>query len=397
VKSKNPRSVLIVGTYSGLNKGDRLMQEVVINELKKNNYTPVLSSPFPEIDENIYPDVKIAKSRRRNLPLSCLRCLLLFLLPKIFQERYARNNSELMDYINADFVVDTSGDMLTEDYGPHIAISHLIPLIYCVLLQKKFIVLAQSIGPFKYVGFLFDWVLSKAEKVSTRDEITYKYLNKRGYSNLIKVADLGFLLQPRLFEYEQLSIFANREKKKIIGICPSALFFEKFSKEVSQINPKNFCLMLDSVAKENNLSYLFLPHVMTPSKKMDDSIFSRTLVDMLVAECEIADANLSPAEIKFLIGKLDGMVSFRMHGSIAALDSIIPTITVSYSHKAIGLHQNLGLDDWVVACNAGLNQNLCNKMVELIKNSSEIRDCLKNVLPEIRKKAQLNLRLIREM
>ena len=397
MNNDNSSSVLVVGTYCGLNKGDRLMQEVTINAVLENKLVPLLASPFPKIDKTLYPNTEVVKCGRRNIPASFGKCVLMWLMPFSLRKMYARKNLELNDYVNAKYIIDTSGDMLTEDYGIHVALSHLMPLIYCILLKKKFLILAQSIGPFKKIGYIFDKVLSKATNISTRDEITFKYLSKRGLSNLVDAADLGFLLPSKEYNSGDLNEFMLRQKKIIIGICPSALFFKKFAKSIPEINIKNFCLMLDEIANENNAAFVFLPHVMTPNGKLDDSMFSDQLMKNINAECMVVDSDLSPAEIKSVIATFDCMVSFRMHGSIAALDSFVPTITISYSHKTRGLYEKMGLIEWVVECDSDMNFNLGVKMTELIKKSSEISDYLESVIPAIREQSEINIELIKSM
>ncbi len=397
MNKENASSVLLVGTYCGLNKGDRLMQEVTINMVIKNKLIPLVASPFPKIDKLLYPEVEVVKCRRRNLPVSFAQCFIMWLMPAALREKYASTNSELREYVCAKYIIDTSGDMLTEDYGVHVAFSHLVPLFYCILLKKKFLILAQSIGPFKIIGFIFDKVLSNAKIITTRDNITFEYLSKRGLTNLVNVADLGFLLPPKKFVSQDLNLFRENSKKTVIGICPSALFYEKFAKTVPQIKIENFCLVLDRIAREYDVGYIILPHVMTPNGKMDDSIFSDQLMANLNAECIVAESGLSPSEIKYVIATLDGMVSFRMHGSIAALDSFVPTISISYSHKTYGLHEKLDLTDWVVECDSDMNRNLSIKMARLIKESSKIREHIKHVIPKIREQSAKNVELIKSM
>lgn len=391
------RKILIVGTYCGLNKGDRLMQQVVIKAVSDLNMTPVLSSPFPDIDRKFYSNVKIVKCRRRNLPLSLLQCLLMMIMPKYFRQTYASKNSELKDYLEARLIIDTSGDMLTEDYGTHIALSHAIPLIYCVLLEKKFLILAQSIGPFKLLKFLYIKLLSKAEIITARDSVTFNYLEKLKLTNIVKTADLGFLVDAKKTALDDCHVLNTHNKRVVIGICPSALFFEKFSKKYKNCNLIKFCLMLDKLAKENNLSYLIVPHVMTPSGRMDDKVFSMQLVRQLNSECQIINEDLDSAQIKYIFSKLKGVISFRMHGAIAALDSLIPTIAIAYSHKTIGLYESLGISEWVINNDNNMVNNLEKAMNKLLENPLEFKSQLNNSVPVMRQQAKMNIDILTRM
>lgn len=390
-------NVLIVGTYCGLNKGDRLMQQVTIDALLQAGINPIISCPFPELDAPLYPKATVTKSHRRNLPKSLLLIILLSVVPAGIRTRIARFSRELGYFLDARFIIDTSGDMLTEDYGPHVALSHLIPLIYCVLLRRPFLILAQSIGPFKRLGFLFDWVLGKATYISAREEITYDYLTARGLDNVVLSADLGFLLSAEECDTTRVDEMRSRGYQSVIGICPSALFFKKFSSAYPRNTLANFCSILNTIAKEEDVAYLIVPHVMTPSQKMDDAIYSREIADLLTAEFSIADSDLSPSRTKYLISKLDGMVSFRMHGAIAALDSFVPTVVVSYSHKTHGLYRKLGLQEWVVDNDENLIANLHQTIERLLHESARKTSHLRKEIPNLRRQSAINIELIDRM
>ena len=393
----SPQKVLIVGTYSGLNKGDRLMQQVAIDAVKNMELKPILSSPFPEIDRSIYPDTQVVKCKRRNLPISVFQCFLMLIIPRYFRRIFASKNKEIKDYLEAEFIIDTSGDMLTEDYGVLIALSHAIPLIYCVLLEKNTLIFAQSIGPFKKLRILYIKLLSKAECVTARDSITYEYLVEQGLSNVVKTADLGFLLEPKKYNVEQKFWLPKNQNKFILGICPSALFFRKFAKKYRNSNLKYFCLMLDRISKERNISFLLIPHVMTPNGKYDDDDISAQMKELLEVDCSVVGSEIDPASVKYIISKLDGVISFRMHGAIAALDSKVPTIAVAYSHKTIGLFESLGIADWVVNNDHKLIDNLYNLINSLLDNSADLKAQLAKSVPLLRQEARKNLDILARM
>ncbi len=392
---KKEFTVLIVGTYCGLNKGDRLMQEVTANLIAEAGGDPVLSSPFPNIDKQIYDGFLVEKSHRRNLPVSLIKCVVLLFTPPKLREKVAVHSSELKLFLNAKYIVDTSGDMLTEDYGIHVALSHLVPLIYCVLLNKPFIVLAQSIGPFKQLALMFKYVLNKANVVSTRDDVTFNYLNKYKFQNLKNVADLGFLLKSKKTNIDYLQNLTTNTENKIIGICPSALFFNKFKK--SNIDLDMFCRMLDELAEENNLAYVLIPHVSTPTGKLDDCKFSKLIDEKLNAQSIVIDSSLSPASMKYLISHLYALASFRMHGAIAGIDSYIPTLLVSYSHKADGLFAKIGMLEYIVHNDKKFIVSFKSRLKQLIINAPDICAHLKRKLPSVRKQAAINKDIILSM
>jgi polysaccharide pyruvyl transferase WcaK-like protein len=393
--SPEKKTVLLVGTYSGLNKGDRLMQQVVARKLVAldGSISINLASPFPDIDRAIYKELNVVRSRRRNLPLSFIKLFLLLLLPESFRIKYAANDAELREYVAAVLVVDTSGDMLTEDYGVHVAMSHLFPLLFSILLKKKFVVLAQSIGPFKYLRGLFRFVLSKAVHITARDGISYQYLLDMGLTNVEEVADLGFLLEPELSDCRQLNE-AKQTGRLLIGFCPSGLLLSKFGNKIGFDPLQALCKKLQDFAAHSGCVYVLIPHVMTPSGLMDDAVLCAQMADKLGDSCRLISSDYEPAQIKAIVAQLDFMVSFRMHGAIAGLDTGVPTLSVSYSHKTHGLYQKLGMDEWIVVNDELMMDTLVEKLAALIDHGKEVRLRLNEVLPAIRQSARHNISLL---
>lgn len=395
--NSSKKKVLIVGTYSGLNKGDRLMQQVAADLIERCNCKPILSSPFPKIDRKFYKEFPVVQCRRRNLLLSTLQCICLKLIPSSKRSKLARYSDELNDYVEAELIIDTSGDMHTEDYGIHIAISHLFPLIYSYLLGKNYILLAQSIGPFRKLEGIYKWVLSKASVITARDKITFDYLKSLNLSNVVLTADLGFLMRAVECKLELVDLQQFNKNIKTVGICPSTLFFQKFSKLDYKTSVEKFCKALDRVAYKNNLVYVFLPHVSTPNQKKDDADLSKELSAKLKSDSIVVDSELTPQCIKYIASSLDALASFRMHCAIAALDSFVPTLIFSYSHKSNGLFSRLGLDEWVINNDDELFESLEVKLNRLLLNAGEVKNQMSISIPEIRNEARKNFEILEKI
>ena len=73
----------------------------------------------------------------------------------------------------------------------------------------------------------------------------------------------------------------------------------------------------------------------------DDVAVSRVLADQH-PECILAPTFRSPMEAKSYISQLDVLIGSRMHATIAAFTSGVPTVPVAYSRKFAGFFENLG-------------------------------------------------------
>ena len=129
----NEVKILQVGTYSSQNKGDAAMELSAAQALnayfKKECVT--ISSPFPKLDAPFYSNYPVVKCSRRRLiyaTFQLTRCLAWRFIKTIFKvdTKFLIPEQEIRDYIESNLIVDLSGDMQTEDYGPHVAYSHYI-------------------------------------------------------------------------------------------------------------------------------------------------------------------------------------------------------------------------------------------------------------------------------
>ena len=386
--------LLLVGTYCGLNKGDRLMQQVMIDGVLEvhPDTRVVLASPFQDVDREFYPRATVVKASRRNLPLALLKCLLL-LLPYRIRIWLARRNDEWTRYLQADLVVDLSGDMLTEDYGVLIAISHAIPLFYARMLRRKYMVIAQSVGSFRWTSGLYRWLLRGAKAITVRDPISRRYLMQMQLANVQETSDLGFLLRPT---NSASQIVATETAELRIGIAPSGLLLQKFS--LSRNGTKSaideMAEMFNRLGEQFDVHFVLIPHVQSPRGNIDDAAVCQQLAQRLSAPSTQLNPELTPAEVKSYVGGLDLLIAYRMHAALAGLDGGIPTIAISYSHKTAGLYERLGLSHWVVKNDEGFLFALEGKVRELVDRRHEVVEQLRQVLPEVRDDAKKNVDLV---
>jgi colanic acid/amylovoran biosynthesis protein len=389
------KTLLLVGTYCGLNKGDRLMQQVMIEGVLQRipNCHVTLASPFNEIDRDFYPKASVVRASRRNLPLALSKCLLM-LLPFRLRCWIARRDRELSEYMNADLVVDLSGDMLTEDYGLPVAISHAIPLCFARLLKRKYMVIAQSIGPFRLTRPIYRWLLQGSSVVTARDPISHRnLLSEMQLNNLQETSDLGFLLRPSESPYASPLSDSSQFQ---IGIAPSGLLMQKFGtgRGAAQQSLAAMADMLNRLAERFNARLVLIPHVQSPRGAIDDVQVCNELRQFLDGPVEQLDSDLTPAEVKSQVGHLDMLIAYRMHAALAGLDSAVPTIGISYSHKTDGLFERLGLENWVVKNDESLIASLEKKVADLFEQRDKVRSRLQRILPEIRDDAKSNLELV---
>jgi len=397
--------VVMVGTYSAMNKGDATMQQVFSGLLRSNygEVRPILSSPFPNLDAARYPDMLIVRSRRRNIPLATLQLLALVAAKPFGLERFiAGSTTELRSIRDALAVVDLSGDMLTEDYGMLICWSHFLPLMHAMLLGTPVMICAQSVGPFNWMNWLARRIFQRATIVTVRESISYATVRDLGVrdADVKLTADLAFLLpaapESRLHAI-QGKIGMIKDDTPILGVSVSALLADSGKARFRPALPmKKLAEIIDQAATRHRMRVLLVSHVYGPRPSGDDRRIAKHLAGLMTTPTMITEDEYEACELKALISKCSVFIGCRMHANLAALDSGVPTLALGYSHKSVGILDDMGLSEWSVDYRTLDASTLTEKVEALIAEADSYRAKLQAALPECRVRARQNLHLFAE-
>lgn len=337
--------ILQTGTYNSMNKGDAAMQISTADAIARDvpDAEVIISTPFPELDRSFYKNYELVTCSRRRLvwaSFQLLRAMLWGLLNRLgYQPDWLIPERELQEYLRANVIVDLSGDMLTEDYGPHVAYSHYLPLLLAIMLRRPFVICAQSIGPFTLTRALAKFILNRAAFITTRDQISFDYLQTMGIHPALskKTADMAFLLRPAdsdealgLLEEEG---FIPDPERPLMGVSLSRLVEAKYAKNNPHAAQQGmvdlFASALDEAAETYGVDILFIPHVTGPSRSKDDRKIHSEVHARMGARAHSIANEYTPSQLKGMIGLCDTMFGARMHANIGALSSGIPTVAIA--------------------------------------------------------------------
>jgi colanic acid/amylovoran biosynthesis protein len=398
--------VLLTGTYSSANKGDLAMQLTAASELASRGVEVQASVPFPSRDRAVYAQrgVEIVPSNRRNLVRATWQILRLVLsralqlLPGNLSEWLVRDQ-EVAPFRSADLVVDLSGDMLTDDYGPHVAYSHYLPLFTARLTGTPYVVLAQSIGPFRWTTTFARSVLRNAAFVSVRDPISVRNVADLGISPPTLTADLAFLLPTA--DAKDVAVTWRGEglpDGSILGVSVSSLVAGHYRRRNRLAAQKPFHIALadalDTITTRRKLGIVFFPHVTGPTQAKDDRVAALQIASTMQQPAYLVTGDHDPDIIKGMIAQCDAFMGARMHANIAALSSAVPTVAIGYSHKSKGIMQQFGLGEHVIDI-AQLSTQLVVKSLEgLLDNAEGISKALADQLPRVKAESARNIEAV---
>lgn len=254
----------------------------------------------------------------------------------------------MREMASCDLIVDfTGGDSFSDIYG----VKRLGRKLFhkqMVLLSRTPLVLApQTYGPLNHriARPWFEHVVDRAAKVYTRDDLSEEFLRNLGFGKATVATDVAVTLP---WDRERFP-FAESARLRV-GINISGLLRNGGYTGANQFNLKTdyrrYCnALVESLLGDGHEVHL-VPHVLTrdwESSREDDY---RASVEMHSAypACVMAPRFCSPVEAKSYISRMDAFVGSRMHATIAAFSTGVPTIPVAYSRKFKGFFGSLGYD-----------------------------------------------------
>lgn len=307
------------------------------------------------------------------------------------------------DIRSCDALLMIGGDNITLDYGLESLIWHIRFAQHAQRLDKKVMVWGASIGPFPeepaVEKFVADFLRS-AVSVTVRETISEHYLKTIDITeNVALVADGAFVMRPELVDTS--SFWPFPENTPVLGFNISPLI-QKFrprgeAKEVLQREVADF---IQHTLETSNISVLFIPHVdpLDGIANNSDTFYMREIFNMCKGyenRISMAPSTLNAAQLKFLLSQCTYFMGARTHATIAALGSLVPTISIAYSMKAKGLNRDIfGNEDCVLETPKVCTSNLKKYLSYLVYNHKYIISILNEKIPLCREKTSTSARLL---
>lgn len=293
--------------------------------------------------------------------------------PKLYKVK--QNTAFVRAVKECDCVIDiTQGDSFSDIYGKKRFYTWTIEKRIVQKLGIPLILGPQTYGPFldRRCEKFAAKVISGAEQVISRDDISTKYLESISQRDVVAGIDVAFLLP-----YQRREI-SNNERINI-GINPSGLIWQKFGRESEKLNlsyKTNYREymegLLDYICNENKYNIFIVPHV-TSDEKVADWIKKRYPEVQVFSMFEYA------TEAKNVIASMDCFIGTRMHATIAAMSSGVPVIPVSYSRKFEGLYSTLNYK-YCVSLESMETEECLNRTIEYLKSVDILKHDQKKAL-----------------
>ena len=214
------------------------------------------------------------------------------------------------------------------------------------------------------------------DQIVTRESLSYKALRAKGFSNVSLFPDPAFTLNRTKTILPDGFIEGNT-----VGINVSPLVLSRGSQDLIM---SNYARLIETILNETDMAVTLVPHVVWP--RNDDRDPLGVLFDRFNESGRISMVTDRPAEeLKDILASCRFVVAARTHASIAAYSSMVPTLVIGYSVKAVGIAQDIMPQGktFVLPCSSLTgNSSLSSSFFRLVSSEKEIRAHLRAFIPD---------------
>jgi polysaccharide pyruvyl transferase WcaK-like protein len=343
----------------------------MITQLDYSQHGYEFQFPYAGRDVNVrFTNIRFSK--KLHLPNNIAVLLVLAMLSKVLcplpglRRWVLFHNRALQQLQEADLVVSLAGgDSFSDIYGLRRLIYISLPQILALLLNRRLILLPQTIGPFErqISRRIARFVLNRAELIYCRDRMSEKATRhllgvKDTNTKLRFCYDVGFDVTPKRPKHFTIAGLPSQRTsdETLVGFNVSGLLamggYSQNNMFGLSIPYEQLVLRLISfLIEEHSATVLLVPHVFGSSGENDVAACEH-IYNMLRGKHEGKIGLLLGVdtydEVKYVIGTCDFFIGSRMHACIGALSQSVPAVSIAYSDKFAGVMESIGVPDLVV-------------------------------------------------
>jgi colanic acid/amylovoran biosynthesis protein len=322
------------------------------------------------------------------------------------------------EVMQADLVIDFSGDIWGDNanfLGKNRFLVGLIKDRVSQLLGKKTAMIAGSPGPFddqKVVEFAKE-VYKNFDIVTNRESISIELLKNYGFdvSKTVSLACPAFLFEPRKtakaeLVADKLGFNSNGGLKVGFILCGWNFIEGPFDKWPRRDD--EYTVFAEAVEMLDNLGckvYLMshsngfpIPPAKFELQHGRDYVVTKQLEEVLrkrgiAKNIQVIEDVLDTWETKQIISNFDLLVSGRIHGAVAGLSQLVPTVIIDYghepkAHKLVGFAIEAGAESFV--SDPAIPGDIQQKVNRALNALPEYKAKLAQSIPVAKQKAKQN-------
>ena len=312
-----------------------------------------------------------------------------------------------------DAILDVSGgDSFSDIYGSHRFWSVIRPKLIAKRRGIPLVLLPQTYGPFRghRARRLAREAVLAAAMAWARDRFSFDELKELlgtdfDASRHREGVDMAFILgavDPReKLGPEIREWLREKPNHPLIGLNVSGLIALEPDRAARRFGLRANYLdaltgFIRSAMQEPDLRMLLIPHVMP----IDADACLKVLEGLpatLRSRILVAPTTLDEREVKWLISKMDWFCGARMHSTIAALSSGVPTAATAYSDKTLGVFASCGVENQVIDPRQFGTEAVIERLVASFESRAQTRQVLSTTIDGVKARATDQFRCITDM
>lgn len=398
--------IVTLGAAYSANKGAAAMlQALVDNAPERFGPTRIIAvSTHPNGDRRAYAkagvDVTVAPQPPAALALVHVPLAVLAGLLRVARLpwRWVCRPAALKALSKADVVADISGISFVDGRRPVVLVYNALVDTVPLLLGRPVVKCAQAMGPFRTTlnRRLARLVLPRLRTVCPRGARTEQHLRDLGLTNLMPATDVAFTMRVGDRTRETM-----RKRLAEVGTGPYLVVSPSQVVDTScaaksidyQAIMADF---IDAAAAAGERTVVMVAHsaqVDAGVTHMNDLPLCRSIHQRLRHRDKVVlfDEDLSPTELRAVIGEAELLVTSRFHAMIAALAERTPPLVIGWSHKYAEILEPFGLGDVAVTYDdLTTGEAVWDRSVELIGRAGDIRAAIAKGQPRALADAEIN-------
>ena len=328
-----------------------------------------------------------------------------------------KKSGGMLDALNrADLVMDVSGgDSFTDLYGSARFRQIVAPKEIALNLGRALVLAPQTYGPFKSKACLARArrLVSKSVLAYARDPESFDRMqdflgDEFDPARHRQGVDLAFGLpavEPASLDAKTSAFLSKHNERPLIGLNISGLLGNNSSQARSRFGlqddyPELMIALVQRLLQETSARLVFIPHVHAPTGHYESDLdAAKTVLDSLPSaiekevreRCLLITQPYNACELKWFIAQCDWFSGARMHATIAAISSGVPTAALAYSPKIKGVFETCSQAESVIDLRQIGNADALDSMMTLWGQRNQCAASLGQQLPEVKRIAQRQL------
>lgn len=337
------KQILISGYFGFDNSGDDAILKAIVNDFKQLNKDLVLTA--------------LSKNPRKTRWQYGIASVDRFSIREVI--RTLRHT---------DLLLSGGGSLLQDITSTRSIIYYLSVILLAKILGVKVYVYANGVGPIdkKFNRILTRWVLSKADYITLRDDLSFQFVReelKVKNSKIEVTADPVFSLEPidqketeTIFHLEKLD---HLKDKKTIGLCirdwkEASLLEEKLSKTIDALTEEGYEILMVPLHYPRDLDF---------SKKVTKSCQRQDQIHYI-------EHSYKAEQLMGIFNRLEMVLAMRLHSLVYASNVACPIVGLIYDPKVEGLLKELHIENYVHVEDFNVDE-LLEGMEETLDHASE--------------------------